>query len=81
MVLTLTVFALELFYTRTDFKNLILGSMVELPQLSNAGLVGSIIYADLYGSIKIRLLIPMRIYEDLCGSMQIYADLCGLSHL
>ncbi len=32
-----------------------------------AGLVGSIIYADLYGSIKIRLtlLIPVRIYKDL----------------
>ncbi len=33
-----------------------------------AGPVGSIIYADLYGSIKIKfpVLIPMRIYEDLC---------------
>ncbi len=43
-------------------------------QFLYAGLVGSIIYADLYGSIKIRLtlLIPMPIYKDLCGSMRIY---------
>ncbi len=40
-----------------------------------AGPVGSIIYADLYGSIKIKfqVLIPMRINKDLCGYLRIYA--------
>ena len=39
-----------------------------------SGLIASIIYADLYRSIKIRLtlLIPMWINKDLCRSMRIY---------
>ncbi len=45
---------------------------VEIKLLLLSGSVGSIIYADLYGSIKIKftVLIPMRINKDLCGSMQ-----------
>ncbi len=41
--------------------------MTKNDQLLLSGPVGSIIYADLYGSIKIKfpVLIPMRIYKDL----------------
>ena len=41
-----------------------------------SGPVGSIIYADLYRSMKIKfpVLIPLQINKDLCGSMRINFD-------